>query len=89
MDIRAVMPLVPTALKFEETEWDSEVADEYRQLLLVRIHKTDGTVGLGETYPRPTVDAAVIHEHIAPEPLDRSPGDIEGIWRDTFRRADY
>jgi L-alanine-DL-glutamate epimerase-like enolase superfamily enzyme len=89
MEITAVETLGLSDIDFSETGWVSEIADEYRRLLFVRVHTDEGMVGLGETYPRPGVDAEVIHTHIAPELIGRDPGQIESIWRDTFRRANY
>ena len=89
MEITGVETLGLADIEFEETGWVGEIADDYRRLLFVRVHTDEGIVGLGETYPRPTVDAAVIHGHIAPELLGRDAGAIEEIWRDVFRHANY
>lgn len=89
MRITEVETIALADIEFEETDWVGEIADDYRKVLFVRIHTDDGLVGLGETYPRPNVDAEVIHQHIAPKIIGESAEDIERIWRDTFRHANY
>ena len=50
---------------------------------------TDGGVsGIGETYPRNAVEAAVVHS-AAPSLIGRDPRDIERIWADLYRAFDY
>jgi len=75
-------------LEFEETGWVGEIADDYRRLLFVRLHTDEGVTGLGETYPRPAVEAELVHRHVAPELLGTEPSP-ERIWRDVFRHANY
>lgn len=89
MQIERVETIALTDMDIEEVGWVSDVSEDYRQLLFVRLHGTDGTVGLGETYPRPQVDAEVVHEHIAPRLLDPDGVGIEGLWRDVHRHANY
>lgn len=89
MEITGIETIGLSDMDFEETSWVGEIADDYRRLLFVRIHTDEGLVGLGETYPRPNVDAEVIHEHLAPELLGRNPAEIESIWRDVYRHANY
>lgn len=89
MEITAVETIGLSDMDFEETGWVGEIADDYRRVLFVRLHTDEGPVGLGETYPRPAVDAEVIHRHIAPELLGREAGDVEAVWRDVFRHANY
>lgn len=55
----------------------------------IRIHTDNGLVGMGETYPRNSVEAEAIHSYIAPVLLGRDPRDIESIWRQLYQRADY
>ena len=89
MEITAIETIGLSDMSFEETAWVDEIAEDYRRLLFVRVHTDEGLVGLGETYPRPNVDAEVIHRHIAPEILGRDPSDIEALWRDIYRHANY
>ena len=89
MEITAVETIGLRDIDMEETGWVGEIEEDYRQLLFIRLHTDEGLVGLGETYPRPAVDAEVIHEHIAPEILGRDAGAIEDHWRNTFRHANY
>ena len=50
--------------------------------LWVRIHTDEGLVGLGETYPRPEAEAAIIHRALAPVLLGRDPaGDRPAVGR--------
>ena len=37
------------------------------QWLWVRIHTDDGLIGLGETYPWPEAEAAIVLKRLAPE----------------------
>jgi L-alanine-DL-glutamate epimerase-like enolase superfamily enzyme len=89
MEITEVETVELHDLEFEETAWVEEIEDDYKQLLFVRLHTDEGAVGLGETYPRPSVDAELIHSHIAPDLLGESVHDVERLWRDTFRSANY
>lgn len=89
MRITAVETLALEDMDFEERGWVGEITDDYRRLLFVRLHTDTGLVGLGETYPRPAVEAEIIHRHIAPELLGRDANEIEGTWRDVFRHANY
>ncbi len=50
---------------------------------------TDGGVsGIGETYPRNAVEAAMVHS-VAPTLVGRDARDIERIWADLYRSFDY
>lgn len=89
MEITGVETIALADMDFEETGWVGEIADDYRRNLFVRLHTDEGLVGLGETYPRPDVDAELIHAHLAPELLGANPQDVEKIWRDVFRHANY
>lgn len=89
MEITEVETIEVHEMDFEETAWVSEIQEDYKNNLFVRIHTSDGLVGLGETYPRPSVDAELIHSQIAPEIIGKSARDIESIWRDIFRPANY
>lgn len=89
MQIDRVETIALTDMDIEEVGWVSDVSDDYRQLLFVRLHGADGTVGLGETYPRPLVDANVIHEHIAPRLLESESISIEGNWHNIHQHANY
>lgn len=40
---------------------------------------------MGETYPRPEVEKAVIHGTLAPVLLGRDPSQIDRLWNDKFR----
>jgi L-alanine-DL-glutamate epimerase-like enolase superfamily enzyme len=74
-------------LSSADLELESDPGDDYRTLVFVRIHTDEGHVGLGETYARPSVDAAVVHRHLAPELLGEDPRRIERLWRDCYRPA--
>lgn len=89
MRIERVETIALSDMEFEETGWVEDIGDDYRKLLFVRLHTDGGVVGLGETYPRPHVDSALIHEHIAPRLLEAESVSIEGIWEDVFRHANY
>jgi galactonate dehydratase len=54
----------------------------------VRIATDAGVSGIGETYPRNSVEAAAVHA-IAGSLIGRDPRDIERIWADLYRMFDY
>jgi len=89
MRITEIETIALSDMDFEETGWVGEIEDDYRRLLFVRLHTDEGAIGLGETYPRPSVDAEVIHEQIAPDLLGRDAREIESVWRDVYRHANY
>jgi len=89
MTVQAVETIELSDFDVEEAGWVEELSDDYRKVLFVRVHTDDGEVGLGETYPRPAVDAEVVHRYIAPEILGTDPHEIERLWRDVHRRANF
>jgi L-alanine-DL-glutamate epimerase-like enolase superfamily enzyme len=59
------------------------------QWLWVRIHTDGGLTGLGETYPWPDAEAAVVRRALAPVLLGRDPLGIDLLWADMFRAISY
>jgi galactonate dehydratase len=59
------------------------------QWLWVRIHTDEGLVGLGETYPYPEAEKAIIHRSLAPVLLGRDPLSIDRLWADMFGAISY
>jgi L-alanine-DL-glutamate epimerase-like enolase superfamily enzyme len=57
--------------------------------LWVRIHTDEGLVGLGETYPHPASEQAVVLERFAPKMIGRDPLAIEKLWADLFLEVSY
>lgn len=57
--------------------------------LWVRIHTDEGLIGLGETYPHPASEQAVILDRLAPLLIGRDPLAIEKIWADLFLEVAY
>src|SRR5437764_3909874 len=57
--------------------------------LWVRIHTDTGLIGLGETYPRPEAEAAIVHRALAPVLLGRDPSAIDKLWADMFQAISY
>lgn len=55
----------------------------------VRIHTDSGLVGLGETYPHPASEQAVLLDRLAPALLGRDPLAIEKLWADMFLEVSY
>lgn len=55
----------------------------------VRVHTDTGLCGLGETFPAPDSEKAVILNDYAPALLGRDPRDIERIWLDLFTQIQY
>jgi galactonate dehydratase len=54
----------------------------------LKIDTDAGISGIGETYPRNAVEAAMVHT-IAPSLIGRDPRDIERIWADLYRAFDF
>jgi galactonate dehydratase len=59
------------------------------QWLWVRIHTDAGLIGLGETYPFPEAEAAVVKRSLAPILLGRDPSQIDRLWADMFLAISY
>lgn len=59
------------------------------QWLWVKIHTDDGLFGLGETYPHPASEEAVIHSRLAPRLLGQDPRRIEALWTSMFDAVSY
>ena len=59
------------------------------QWLWVRIHTDEGLVGLGETYPFPESEKAVIHKQLAPILLGRDSSEIDRLWADMHLAISY
>src|SRR3954466_9960673 len=59
------------------------------QYLWVRIYTDAGLVGLGETFPFPEPEKAVIHNTLARVLLGRNPLEIDRLWADMFLAISY
>ncbi len=59
------------------------------QWLWVRIFTDDGLVGLGETYPFPETEKAVVHNQLAPVLLGRDSSEIDRLWADMHLAISY
>jgi galactonate dehydratase len=59
------------------------------QWLWVRVHTDSGLTCLGETYPQPEAEAAIIHRALAPVLLGRDPLTIDRLWSDMFQAVSY
>jgi L-alanine-DL-glutamate epimerase-like enolase superfamily enzyme len=57
--------------------------------LWVRIHTDSGLVGLGETYPHPEAEKAVVHRSLAPVLLGRDPSQIDRLWADMLQAVSF
>lgn len=55
----------------------------------VRLHTDNGLTAIGETYPRNSVEAQMIHSYAAKMLAGRDPRDIERIWADFYRTFDF
>jgi L-alanine-DL-glutamate epimerase-like enolase superfamily enzyme len=55
----------------------------------VRLHTDEGLVGLGETYPHPASEQAVVLERLAPKLVGRDALAREQIWADLFLEVSY
>jgi galactonate dehydratase len=59
------------------------------QWLWVRIHTDAGLIGLGETYPFPEAEAAVVRRSLAPVLLGKDPSRIDRLWSDMHLAISY
>jgi L-alanine-DL-glutamate epimerase-like enolase superfamily enzyme len=59
------------------------------QWLWVRLHTDSGLVGLGETYPHPEAEKAVVHRSLAPVLLGRDPSQIDRLWADMLQAVSF
>src|SRR5262249_16383063 len=59
------------------------------QYVWVRLHTDAGLVGLGETYPHPAAEKAVVHESLAPMLKGRNPLEIDRLWADMLSAVSY
>jgi L-alanine-DL-glutamate epimerase-like enolase superfamily enzyme len=59
------------------------------QWLWVRVHTGSGLTGLGETYPQPAAESAIVHRALAPVLLGRDPLAIDRLWSDMFQAVSY
>jgi L-alanine-DL-glutamate epimerase-like enolase superfamily enzyme len=57
--------------------------------LWVRVHTDAGLIGLGETYPQPDAEAAIVHGALAPVLLGRDPLQIDLLWAEMFQAISY
>ena len=55
---------------------------EFANLLWLRVHTSEGLVGLGETFFCPATVEAYVHEAVAPKLLGRDPLQIDKISKD-------
>ncbi len=62
--------------------------DEHPELIWVRVHDSDGAVGLGETMPRPGPVEAAVHDVLAPLLLG-SGGAPQEFWHRAFQAISY
>lgn len=58
-------------------------------ILWVRLHSEDGSIGLGETFYLPSAVEAVVHDTIAGFVLGQSAFNIERIWDDVFSYSNF
>ncbi|WP_353980172.1 mandelate racemase/muconate lactonizing enzyme family protein [Salinicola endophyticus] len=64
------------------TAIETLIAREFENVIWVRIHTDEGTIGLGETFYGAGSVAAHIHDTLSPRLLGRNPLDIEALHRD-------
>ena len=79
----AITPMKIT--RIETVYWKSrDDAPFWPHWTWVKIETDAGISGIGETYPRNPVEAAMVHA-AAPSLIGRDPRDIERIWADLYR----
>lgn len=59
------------------------------QWLWVRVHTDEGLVGLGETYPLPMAEKAVIHGSLARVLLGQDASQIDRLWQEMMLAISY
>jgi galactonate dehydratase len=59
------------------------------QWLWVRLHTDSGLTGLGETYPHPEAEKAVVQRLLAPVLLGRDPSQIDRLWADMLQAVSF
>jgi L-alanine-DL-glutamate epimerase-like enolase superfamily enzyme len=57
--------------------------------LWVRVHTDEGITGLGETYPHPASESAIVLERLAPKLIGQDPLAIEKLWAEMFLEVSY
>ena len=86
----AAQSAVPSKItRIETVYWKSrDDAPFWPHWTWVKIDTDTGLSGIGETYPRNPVEAAVVHS-VAGSLIGRDPRDIERIWADLYRAFDF
>jgi len=85
---RSAPPLKIT--KIETVYWNSrDDAPFWPHWTWLKIHTDSGLAGIGETYPRNSAEADILHNHFARTLLGRDPFDIERLWNDLYQTLDY
>jgi galactonate dehydratase len=76
--------------RIETVHWrNRNAAPFWPHWVWVKIETDSGHSGIGETYPRNEVEAALVHSGVARSLLGRDPRDIDRIWADLYRVFDY
>lgn len=76
--------------KIETVYWKArEDAPFWPHWTWLKIHTDAGVSGIGETYPRNSAEADILHNHFARALLGKDPRDIERIWADVYHTLDY
>lgn len=76
--------------KVETFYWkDRNAAPWWPHWTWIRLHTDTGLIGIGETYPRNSLEAEAIHSIIAPALVGKDPRDIERIWHQVYQRNDF
>lgn len=88
---RAAAAAPPMKITRIDTIWwkSREDAPFWPHWIWVRLHTDAGVTGIGETYPRGEVEAAMIHSAAARMLLGRDPRDIDRLWSDFYHMIDF
>jgi len=77
-------------VKVETIHWPSrDSAVFWPHWVWLRLTTEQGLTAVGETYPRNSVEAEVIHSQFAGMLMKRDPGDIERFWADLYHTLDF
>jgi len=77
-------------VKVETIYWPSrDAAPFWPHWTWVRLTTADGLTAVGETYPRSSTEAELLHAQFARTLLRSDPRDIERFWADAYHQIDY
>lgn len=89
MEITGIDTVTVSKETFKELGDTKDRHHSHYDIVFVRVRTDDEITGFGETYPRPGVDAELVHEQLAPDLLGADPRNVERLWNDIYKWANY